>query len=552
MANISLYVSGQTEQSDISEFFQKGLISAGENPIAFFDGVFYESHQERVGNIAFQDYLIYTDKAVYLWARGSAKDYLDRFDLGTVSVNSRNKDRDFATLNLKIRREDKEPVYVIFDMVEVREAELITRLHTVIESIIEERLGLNFRKVLPDEVADAVMKGSRSVCVPQIITLRFTAPDPAQQESHIGYGQDLLEQYKANMGYPGAERPPQQSGSFSGMPHGSEQGGGGFSPADALKGLENILPTDPASLKNILDSLKDLVGDAPFKLRDQLKNDLQHVPGMLSAVTELLTSISDNPQAERFIINIVKTAVRNDGMIGSVSKLVKLSSNFGGSPKKSQQKSTPSSGAGNDYSRSNRRDSFDDESVGQRKKIRISSDDDATPNDDCFGHETSAGRVNSVSSASSVKSPRSFEDLDYDDAPKRKRISITPTEDTPPAIVKHMLNMDGSTPEISQHESTPAQSGNSSIDSSSRRKIRIVPEEDKSEGKSAGNSSSEGYPDPEEIAAAIAALSVTKHGAQDNPLRSEDNRIDLPEIEKGVTKDQQNRTEHDKEGPAYR
>ena len=71
MANLSLYVSAQTEQSDVAEFFQKGLMNAGENPIAFFEGVFYESQQERVGNIAFQDYLIYTDKAVYFWARGS-------------------------------------------------------------------------------------------------------------------------------------------------------------------------------------------------------------------------------------------------------------------------------------------------------------------------------------------------------------------------------------------------------------------------------------------------------------------------------------------------
>ena len=143
--------------------------------IAFFEGVFYESHQERVGNIAFQDYLIYTDKAVYFWARGSSKDYLDRFNLGSVSLNSRNKDHDFATLNFKVRREDKEPVYVIFDMVELKEAEVITRLHTVIESIIEERFGLDYRKNLPDDVSQVILQDVRSVCVPQVISVRFDA-----------------------------------------------------------------------------------------------------------------------------------------------------------------------------------------------------------------------------------------------------------------------------------------------------------------------------------------------------------------------------------------
>ena len=205
MANFSLYISGQTEQNDVTEFFQKGLMNAGENPIAFFEGVFYESHQERVGNIAFQDYLIYTDKAVYFWARGSNKDYLDRFDLGSVTVNSRNKDHDFATLNFKVRRNEKEPVYVIFDMVELREAELITRLHTVIESIIEEYLGLNYHQELPDEVSVPILRGARGICVPRVISLRFDAP-PAQQDSHIGYGQDLLEQYKATIGYANPEQ----------------------------------------------------------------------------------------------------------------------------------------------------------------------------------------------------------------------------------------------------------------------------------------------------------------------------------------------------------
>ncbi|WP_076792091.1 hypothetical protein [Chlorobium sp. KB01] len=508
MANISLYVSGQTEQSDITEFFQKGLMNAGENPIAFFDGVFYESHQERVGNIAFQDYLIYTDKAVYLWARGSAKDFLDRFDLGTVSVNSRNKDHDFATLNLKIRREDKDPVYVIFDMVELREAEQISKLHTVIESIIEEHLGLNFRKNLPDEVADEVLRAARSVCIPQIITLRLAAPDPAQQESHIGYGQDLLEQYKANMGYPPSERAQQPGMPPSGASHGQEHGQGGFSPADALKGLENILPTDPASLKRVVESLKDLVGDAPFKLRDQLRSDLQHVPGMLSAITELLTSISDNPQAERFIMNIVKTAVRNDGMIGSVSKLMKLSSSFGGSPKKNAQKSSSSSGSSRDSSRPDRRDPFDDdEATGQRKKIKISSEDGATRNDDCFGREASSGKVTTVSSASGMKSARSFADLDDDDAmPKRKSISIQTLDENQPAIVRHMLHIDDSVQENAAPDRVAPKLSGENGAGTEKKKISIVPEEGKKEGKSPEQPVAKDMPDPDEIAAAFAAI----------------------------------------------
>ena len=486
MANLSLYISGQTEQNDVTEFFQKGLMNAGENPIAFFEGVFYESHQERVGNIAFQDYLIYTDKAVYFWARGSSKDYLDRFDLGAVSVNSRNKDHDFATLNFKIRRDDKDPVYVIFDMVELREAELISRLQTVIESIIEERLGLNYRNVLPDDVANAILRGARGICIPQVISFRFDSPNISQQESNIGYGQDLLEQYKANIGYATPEQPQHYSAQPSGGPQGGERHSGGFSPADALKGIENILPTDPASLKRIAESIKEMIGDAPFKIREQLKNDLQHVPGMLTALNELVISISDNPQAERFVLNIIKTAVRNDGMIGSVSKLMKLSSSFGGSGKKSAPKSssrTGSSESNDDVQRNQHRRDDDDSGGGNRRKsINIKSDDDATLNDDCFGNDIIGKHENTVSAAS-ARRMKIVDDVDEDAAPKRKKITIKAPEESTPSIVKSMMTMDDFSlesvePDIKEPIEIVEHEVDGSVPVAPRKKIRIVSDEE--------------------------------------------------------------------------
>jgi len=490
MANLSLYFSGQTEQNDVAEFFQKGLMNAGENPIAFFEGVFYESHQERVGNIAFQDYLIYTDKAVYFWARGSNKDYLDRFDLGSVTVNSRNKDHDFSTLNFKIRRDAKDPVYVIFDMVELREAELIIRLHTVIESIIEEHLGRNFCKILPDEVSAVIFRRARGICIPQVISFRFDAPDTVQQDSHIGYGQDLLEQYKANLGFATPEQTQHYNESFSGVPQGGEHHPEGFAPGDVLKGIENILPTDPASLKRIAGSIKEMLGDAPFKLRDQLKNDLQHVPGMITALNELLINIADNPQAERFVLNIVKTAVRNDGMIGSVGKLIKLSSNFVGGGKKSPQKqsSRTDSNESND-DRKNQRHGFDDdsESTFKRKSIHIKTDDEATLNDDCFGNDVSGKRNNksSVAPADKMKSPYDFDDTDV---PKRKKITITAPEEGTPSIVKNMMKTDDSVessvvemPKPIEIEENGLDTNTPGAESPLRKKINIVPDVDSRE-----------------------------------------------------------------------
>lgn len=393
MATISTYVSGHTETGDVAEFFQKQLLNAGERPIAFFDGVFYESHQERVGNIAYQDYLVYSDRAIYLWARGANKDYLDRFALGAVSINGRNKDNDFATLNLRIRREDKEPVYVIFDMVEIEEADKIDTLHTIIESIIENSLGSNFRNEVPDEIADHIFRSARNTCPPS--PLSFSSPQASQasgpeQDSRIGYGQDLLEQYKASIGYapendqgrqqpyghpPGNRRPSQpQPGQQEQMPPGIP------------KGLEGVLPTDPEALKRIASNLRDTIGDAPFKFRDQVMKDLQHIPNdvatVLSAINELVSNIADNPQAEKFVLNAIQTAVKNDGILGSMGKMLKLTSSFG--PMGNKPPGQPSSGrsTGDDRSREQPGDGLpmpDDNSGSiRRKKVKIQAENDDT------------------------------------------------------------------------------------------------------------------------------------------------------------------------------
>ncbi len=382
MATISTYVSGHTELDDVAEFFQKQLLNAGERPIAFFDGVFYESHQERVGNIAYQDYLIYSDRAVYLWARGATKDYLDRFSLGAVSINSRNKDNDFATLNLRIRREGKEPVYVIFDMVEVNEAEKIFTLHTIIESTIETYLGSNFRHEIPDDVADQIFMSAANTCPPKPLNLTPPGGQSYQppQNNPIGYGQDLLEQYRA-----GGYASPAQGGPAGPQERQFRAPSGRPQMPEMPKALEDILPTDPDALKRIAGNLKEMLGDAPFKLRDQVMKDLQHVPNdvatVLTAVNELIANIADNPKAEKFVLNAIQTAVKNDGILGSVGKMLKMTTSFAPKPKKAG----PSSGR---PAQSGDGDAFDDlpvppsdaePSTVRRKKIKIQTERDDEP-----------------------------------------------------------------------------------------------------------------------------------------------------------------------------
>jgi hypothetical protein len=47
---------------------------------------------------------------------------------------------------------------------------------------------------------------------------------------------------------------------------------------------------------------------------------------VLTALNELLSNIAGNPLAERFIMNAIKTAVVNDGVLGSLGKIIKMTS----------------------------------------------------------------------------------------------------------------------------------------------------------------------------------------------------------------------------------
>jgi|GEM_PF-159510 len=481
MANISLYISGQTELSDVSEFFQKQLIGEGETPIAFFDGVFYESHQERVGNIVYQDYLVYSDKALYLWARGATKDYLDRFSLGAVSVNSRNKDTAFATMNLKIRRENKEPVYVIFDMVEIREADMIVKLQTVVESIIEDYLGVNYRQEIPQDTANRIYQAARNICPPKTLSIQFETPQVPVPDAGIGYGQDLLEQYRASTGHGAQPQPPYQP---PGSSYGAPRPHAGMGPQDAMRGLESMLPTDPASLKRIADQIKNMVGDAPFKLRDQVMKDLQHVPGdvatVLSALNELLANIAGNPHAERFVMNAIRTAVVNDGVIGSLGKIIKMTGFGSGSGKKS---SKPPAQDDRSSSRSRNtpihEESDDDSSTIRRKKISIKDDDDHSADDLFVGNDEP---ITSREHRSPVSRPAPPSD-DFDSASggRRKKLSIRMEDDN--EIARKLMSYDESEREPSRPAPASApvpepSNGSVSDASTGRRKKLAIKAED--------------------------------------------------------------------------
>jgi hypothetical protein len=404
MSEISLYTGSHTDLAHVREFFEKQLLQQGEEALAVFDGVFYEAKNERVGGLAFHDYLVFSDKAVYLWARGVQKDYLDRFNLGAVSFRSKETEEDFSTVDLTIQRaEGKDPIYLIFDLVPKNEAAKLMQLHTALELALESGVGKNFLGDIPSDTAKVLRQTSLEL----LPTKKFNfAAEPAPNDGMPMNGQAFppeillaLQQLQAlqmqqmqqnggaspildgngNDGGAGMEQPfnqePQQPqdifmsentvfygdsvldklkrvryGAPPPMQQFGQQGYGqnGFAQGFSAEFLQNeprpqffqnpmaamqnpfssLQKIDKVSLKRAEAITKDLINSIPEEYREQAKKDFKEMPERMSqalnALNELLGNIAESPQAQSFIVQTVGTAVKNDGLFGSMMKLANI------------------------------------------------------------------------------------------------------------------------------------------------------------------------------------------------------------------------------------
>jgi ribosomal protein L12E/L44/L45/RPP1/RPP2 len=333
MNEVSLYAARHTDAAHIKEFFTKKLLRTTEEPIAFFDGIFYEAKNERVGGLSFHDYLIFSNKSIYLWARGISKDYLDRFNLGAVSIAAREKDQDFATLNFTIERESKDPIYLIFDFVPLSEVKKLMLLHVTLESDIENALGKHYLGEIPDHLAAQLLEHAKTIVDMRPFPLVEPEPEPElppfpSMMSNFTriYGDNLLERLKQMRAGEQMGASASQSGYGSGAAGGEARG---YS-AEFLRnqprypfssGLGNL---DSISLRRAEAIVRDMLNAIPEEYRAQAKKDLQEMPERFSsavlAVNELLQNIAKNKETQNFVIQVVETAVKNDGIFGALFK----------------------------------------------------------------------------------------------------------------------------------------------------------------------------------------------------------------------------------------
>ncbi|MCS6989884.1 MAG: hypothetical protein NZM06_10255 [Chloroherpetonaceae bacterium] len=365
MKEVQLYASAHADPAHIREFFEKNLLRENEAPIAFFDGIFYAAKNERVGGLAFHDYLIFSDQSIYLWARGIHKDVLDRFPIGVVSASAKPTDEGFAAINLAISKPNSEPICLIFDVVPIDEAEKLVALHFAIEAEIEKTVGKNFDQRLPKDVAQKLVEIARkhlplksffiydkSAQEPAPVAEPEPPPNAEVWNGTIIYGDDMLSRIKRYRA--GNVNEFRQSESRKGEfrqnefrpPYSNGMRNGGYDaeflrneprgrfgpppfgppPMPDLSGLFSKF--DMVSLKRAEAAAKDILSNIPERYREQAKKDLAQMPERLkeslNALNELITNLAENPQAQNVVIQTIATAVKNDGLLGAMLKAMSL------------------------------------------------------------------------------------------------------------------------------------------------------------------------------------------------------------------------------------
>ncbi|MGQ9805164.1 MAG: hypothetical protein ACUVRP_03695 [Chlorobiales bacterium] len=344
MSEVKLYAAAHTDLAHIREFFEKKLLRESETPLAFFDGIFYAAKNERVGGLAFHDYLVFSDQSIYLWARGIHKDYLDRFPLASVSASAKHTDEGFAAINLTISQKGKEPLCLIFDLVPTDEAEKIVALHFAIESEIETSVGKSFEHDLPKELTEKLINIAyknlpfTTIVVPDKPTPNTQTANNTAPPSHVEfynntmfYGDDMLSRLKRYRA--GNEKEFHQPYAHRNgyTPYSAEflqnEPRGRFGPPTPdFEGLFSKL--DMVSLKRAESIAKDVLSNIPEQYREQAKKDLAQMPERMkesfNALNELITNLAENPQAQNVVIQTIATAVKNDGLLGAMLKAASL------------------------------------------------------------------------------------------------------------------------------------------------------------------------------------------------------------------------------------
>ncbi|NTW49508.1 MAG: hypothetical protein HGB19_07265 [Chlorobiales bacterium] len=283
----------------------------------------------------------------------------------------------------------------------------------MIETTIEEQLGKEYWGEIPNDVAEKIFEVGMETCPPLQIEL-VEPQQPYQQppmtgspfstntnmgfqpvqnsfgsmlgggssgSGSIGYGQGLLEQYKAANAFSGYKNSPNQGSSqgpdsaqnrgpfqqpqpFPGQSpfqdprqnfntqnppnnFGPEQPFGPTGPISQITG--SLSEVDVVTLKRMGALVKDLISNIPEDYREQAKIDLRKIPENLeklpdslqqlpsnitetiNALNELLDNVSSNKQTQDFIIRAISAAVKNDGLVGAASKFIKIVMPGGGS-----------------------------------------------------------------------------------------------------------------------------------------------------------------------------------------------------------------------------
>ncbi len=147
---VNFFMGTNSSAKHLEEALRQQIIAPSEHLLGFFDGVFFDANNKRVGGLALHDYLIVTDQRITMWARDQFKDYVDHFPLADCFIKQ-SEQKDFLHGRIKLglvvpdndedEPEEANQVEVTFDLVPVADLKQISGLIDVFGSLHRDMIA---------------------------------------------------------------------------------------------------------------------------------------------------------------------------------------------------------------------------------------------------------------------------------------------------------------------------------------------------------------------------------------------------------------------------
>jgi hypothetical protein len=307
------YIGKHVERKHVEEFFGWHRES-NEIVIAIVDGIIFDAQGKRVGGMTLHDYLILTDQALILWARGLQSDVMDRLDHSGISLKTKSVDALHGEISLHLQPPSTpQPTDVRVDLVPIIDLAPFEELFRLSATLVGKReVGQNVESELASiqEIINASVSGKSRT--------RQSGPSasPSGAPRASGAASDATRQAAGDDEPPPYAKPIRTERTLD-SPFGtgrpvSDSSYSVYRVAQLARDAVTVLPQEIGKNIGLDETLSKLADRLP-----KVEN-LTQITELINALNGLLVTLSSNPAARAFALQAIDRMVEQGSPLKNI------------------------------------------------------------------------------------------------------------------------------------------------------------------------------------------------------------------------------------------